>query len=131
MKAKTKKDRAMRRDTVQIEVSNISSSENLAKIAKFGYIVEASTTGLLLQVKREDLIPKSLKNSLNIDALIGDGVMLHLPQMNLEISGTVARTKLVGKQGYEIAIDYTADAPEYWRECLFDLLPGPGEIEEQ
>ena len=24
---------------------------------------------------------------------------------------------------YEIGIDYTQDAPDYWRECLCDLLP--------
>jgi glycine cleavage system aminomethyltransferase T len=50
--------------------------------------------------------------------------------MNIEISGRIARTKLLGKQGFEIGIDYAEDAPEYWRECLVDLLPAPGEFDE-
>jgi hypothetical protein len=43
--------------------------------------------------------------------------------MNLEIGGVVARTKFLGKDGFIVAIDYTEDAPDYWRECLMDLLP--------
>lgn len=122
--------RAVRRDTTPIEVSNLSSAESMVKIARSGKIIEASVNGLLMHVKREDIVPRALKNSLNIDAIIGDEVYLHLPQMDLEISGKIARTKFLGKAGYEIAIDYSQDAPEYWRECLFDLLPAPGELDD-
>lgn len=108
----------------------MSSLENLAKISRSAEIVEASTSGFLLIVRREDLIPANLRKNLNLDALLGNKVLLHLPQMNIEISGRIARTKLIGKAGFEIGIDYTDDAPEYWRECLMDLLPAPGELEE-
>ena len=50
--------------------------------------------------------------------------------MNLEISGTVVRTRLLGIEGFEIGVDYSLDAPEYWRECLLDLIPSPGELED-
>jgi hypothetical protein len=104
--------------------------ENLAKIARGGEIVEASTTGFLLIVNREDLVPVNLGRNLSIEEIHGMKVLLHLPQMNIEISGRITRTKLLGKRGYAIGIDYTDDAPEYWRECLFDLLPAPGELDE-
>lgn len=120
---------APRRDITPLEVSSLSSLESLAKIARYGEIIEASTTGFKMIVRREDLIPASLRKNLNIDALLGQKVLLHLPQMNIEISGRVARTKLMGKQGYEIGIDFSEDAPEYWRECLLELLPTPGEFE--
>ncbi|MEZ0392732.1 MAG: hypothetical protein ACAH59_10985 [Pseudobdellovibrionaceae bacterium] len=120
---------APRRDITPLEVSSVSSLENLAKIAKQGEIVEASITGFLLIVKREDLIPAALRKNLTLESLHGSKVLLHLPQMNIEISGRIARTKLMGKQGFEIGIDYTDDAPEYWRECLVDLLPAPGEFD--
>ena len=120
---------APRREITPLEVSSMSSLENLAKIARYGEIIEASSTGFLLVVRREDLVPAHLRKNLSLDPLVGDKVILHLPQMNLEISGRVARTKLLGKQGYEIGIDYTEEAPEYWRECLVDLLPAPGEFD--
>ena len=131
MKAqKVKSTRAApRRDISPIEVSSISSMENLAKIAKHGEIIEASITGFLLRVRREDLVPVALRRNLTIDSLVGTRVLLHLPQMNLEVSGRIARTKLMGKDGYEIGVDYSDDAPEYWRECLVDLLPAPGELD--
>jgi hypothetical protein len=122
---------APRREIIPLQVSSISSLENLAKIAKQGEVIEASTTGFLLIVRREDLIPSALRKNLTLDMLIGSKILLHLPQMNLEISGRVARSKLLGKQGFELGIDYTDDAPEYWRECLLDLLPAPGEFDEQ
>lgn len=120
---------APRREITPLEVSSMSSLENLAKIARHGEIVEASTTGFLLLVKREDLIPTILRKNLTLESIHGVKVILHLPQMNIEIAGRIARTKLLGKQGFEIGIDYAEDSPEYWRECLLDLLPAPGEFD--
>lgn len=120
---------APRREISPLEVSSVSSLDNLAKIARYAEIVEASTTGLLMIVKREDLIPAILRKNLTLESLHGTKVILHLPQMNIEISGRIARTKLLGKRGFEIGIDYAEDAPEYWRECLVDLLPAPGEFD--
>ena len=104
--------------------------ENLAKIAKYGEIVDASSSGFLLIVKREDLVPASLRKNLSLEPIHGTRVMLHLPQMNIEISGMIKRTRLLGKKGFEIGVDFSDDAPEYWRECLLELLPLPGEFED-
>ena len=120
---------APRRDITPLEVSSMSNLENLAKIAKGGEVIEASTSGFLIMIKREDLVPVALRRNLTLDELVGTKILIHLPQMNIEISGTIARTRFVGKKGFEIGIDYSDDAPEYWRECLLDLLPAPGEFD--
>lgn len=120
---------APRKEVSPIHISYITSLDDFAKIAKNCEIVEASTTGLLLLVQREDLIPTALRKNLNIDVLVGDRVFMHLEEMNLEISGVITRTQLLGKKGFHIAIDYSDEAPEYWRECLMDLLPAPGELD--
>lgn len=119
-----------RKEVEPLRVSNIASLDNLARLARYAEIVEASSTGLLLHIRREDLIPQSLKSSLTLDSLVGDRIFIHLEDMNLEISGHIRRTKLMGKKGYVVAMDYSTDAPEYWRECLMDLLPTPGELED-
>lgn len=111
-------------------ISSLASLDDLAKIARGGEVVQVSSSGILLLVKREDLIPLALRRNLNIDALVGGRVIIHLEDLDLEISGKVARTRYIGKKGFEIGIDYSDDAPEYWRECLVDLLPAPGELEE-
>jgi hypothetical protein len=121
---------APRREITPLEVSSFSNLENLAKIARHAEIIEASTTGFLMIVRREDLIPLALRKNLTLESIHGCKVLLHLPQMNIEISGTIVRSRLLGKQGFEIGIDYAEDAPEYWRECLVDLLPAPGEFED-
>ena len=129
-KIENKKQRkAPRKEVTPIQVSYMASLENLAKIAKNCEIIEASSSGLLMLVKRENLVPNSLRQNLNIDAIVGSHVYLRLEDMNLEVSGTITRTKLLGKQGFHIAVDYTEDSPDYWRECLMDLLPIPGEID--
>lgn len=120
---------APRKELTPLQVSSVSSLENLAKIARSGEVIEASISGILLMVRREDLVPTALRKNLNIDALVGDKILIHLPDLNLEIAGKVARTRFMGKEGFEIGIDYSDDAPEYWRECLVDLLPAPGEFE--
>jgi len=121
---------APRKDITPLKVTSVASLENLAKIAKGGSIVEASTSGFLMLVQREELVPTEFRRNLNLDALLGHKVMIHLSDLNIEISGRVARTRFVGKSGFEIGIDYSDDAPEYWRECLVDLLPAPGELED-
>ena len=131
MKAKAERRASNRKLVHPVEVSSLASLDNLAKLAKEGQIIDASANGFMLVVKREALIPRVLRNNLSLDAIKGTRVILHLPQMNLEICGVITRTKLLGKEGFEIGIDFTADAPQYWRECLLDLLPAPGELDEE
>jgi hypothetical protein len=107
----------------------MTSLDDFTKIAKNCEIVEASASGLLLHVKRRDLIPAHLRGNLTLECLVGDKVFMRLEDMNLEISGSIARTQFLGKSGFLIAVDYSADSPEYWRNCLMDLLPRPGELD--
>lgn len=120
---------APRKEVSPIHVSYLTSLDDFAKIAKNCEIVEASSTGLLLHIRREDLIPSALRKVLTLDVLIGDRVFMHLNELNLEVSGVITRTQLLGKKGFNLAIDYSDEAPEYWRECLMDLLPNPGELD--
>ncbi len=127
--SRTSKRNSPRKQTHPIHVSHMTSLDNFTKIAKDGSIVEASITGLLMQVRRQDLLPSHLRANLTIDCLVGDDIFLRLEDMNLEISGKIVRTQFLGKTGFLIAIDYSEDSPEYWRECLMDLLPRPGELD--
>lgn len=120
---------APRKEVSPILVSYLTSLQDFTRIARNCEIVEASSSGLLLLIKREDLLPPALRKTLSLDVLVGENIFMHLQDMNLEISGRIARTQLLGKKGFHLAIDYSDDAPEYWRECLMDLLPSPGEME--
>lgn len=120
---------APRKETTPIHVAYVTSLDDFTKIAKNCEIVEASATGLLMHIRRESLIPPALRKNLSLDVLVGDRVFMRLEDMNIEISGSIARTQLLGKAGFLVAVDYSDDAPEYWRECLMDLLPKPGEID--
>ena len=115
--------RQISKDLAKLTLDSLSSMDSLQKLAKFGQIVEASSSGILIRFKRDDFVAKELRSNLNIDHLVGQNVFFNIHEMDLEITGKVARTKFLGKDGFVIAIDYTADAPEYWRECLMDLLP--------
>ena len=126
---KSKKRGAPRKELSPVKVSYISSLTSFSKLTRESQIIEASSTGLLILVDRNDLVAPHLRKNLNIDELVGERVYLRLDDMNLELSGIVARTKFLGKDGFHIAIDYTDEAPEYWRECLMDLLPVPGEMD--
>ena len=126
----TRKRRISPRKSVEpIRVSHMTSLNDFTKIARNCEIIEASSSGLLLQIDRSQIIPPNLRKNLSIESLKGDKVFIRLEDMNLEISGTIARTQLLGKKGYLLAIDYSDDSPEYWRECLMDLLPQPGEFD--
>ena len=119
-----------RKEVYPLKISSLAVVESMAKLVRHGSIINASTQGMLLHIRREDIIPRALKNSLSLESLVGDLVVIKIEEMNLELSGTITRTRLLGKEGFELALDYTNDAPEYWRECLMDLLPTPQEFNE-
>ncbi len=112
-----------------IHVLDLTQLDNYAVIGRKGILVDASSSGFLLHVHRQHLLLEELKNHLTLDPLHGKKVALFIPQMNLDIDGTIQRTRLVGDGYFEIAIDFSDEIPNYWRECLVDLLPWPGEFD--
>ncbi len=119
-----------RKEVYPLRISSLSVLDNMTKLVRHGIILNASPQGMLLHIKREDIIPRSLRGSLTLDALIGDLIAVKIDDMDLELSGAITRTKFLGKRGFELAIDYSSDAPLYWRECLMDLLPTPEEFDD-
>ncbi|MCB0410959.1 MAG: hypothetical protein KDD22_00425 [Bdellovibrionales bacterium] len=112
-----------------IEVTELTSLKNYTLLAQTAHIIDASSKGFLLEIDRRDLIPDELKEHLTLDSLINEPVVMFLPQMNLDLDGTIQRARHAGKGVFHIAVDFSDGVPEYWRECLIDLLPAPGEID--
>lgn len=108
-----------------IEIRGFMSMDHMTLLSRTGRIIEASKTGFLLHVDREALVPKQFRENLTLDELHGDRVVLNIDLLNLEISGTIARTRRINKDLYEIAVDYSDDSPDEWRECLLEMLPRP------
>jgi hypothetical protein len=122
---------AARKTVDLIHVNELTSLSSYSVIAREGLIVDASQSGFLLSVERSALIPKEYKENLTLANLVGHQVVMYLPQMNLDLDGTITRADHVGKGRFEIAITFSPEVPEYWRGCLVDLLPAPGEINSE
>lgn len=122
---------AERKAVDYIQINDLTSVTDYSVIARSGIIINASTSGFLMELHREDLVPEHLRSNLSLDAALGQQVVLYLPQMNLDLDGTISRATHVGKGIYQLAVDFSADVPAYWRESLIDLLPQPGEMDEQ
>ena len=120
-----------RKEVVGIDVNDLTAVSNYSVIAKYGRIVNASSTGFLVEVDRRDLVPSEFRDNLNLSATLGQDVVLYLPQMNLDLDGTIIRANHIGKGRFSIGISFSNDVPDYWRDCLVDLLPEPGEIEAE
>lgn len=120
---------ATRKEVDLIHVNDLTSVDNFLVIASQGYIIDASISGILLKINRKDLSQQQDKTNLSLERVHGQKVVLYLPQMNLDLNGTVIRAQHVGKGSFHIAIEFSNDFPDYWRECLIDLLPEPGELE--
>lgn len=112
-----------------VRVAELTSLSNYNVIANEGTIIDASPSGFLVRVERTSLVPEDYRKNLTLTELIGDQVVMFLPQMNLDLDGTVTRAHHTGKGTFEIAITFSQDIPEYWRDCLVDLLPSPGEFD--
>lgn len=118
---------SQRKIVEDVYFNELSDLETSLIIAKTGHIVDASSSGFLAVFHRDDA-DQSLKGSLSLDHLIGTKIALFLPQMEIDLDGIISRTKHIGKGFFEVGVTFSEDIPEYWRNCLKDLLPQPGEI---
>ncbi len=112
-----------------LSIQGLISIGDLTPIADGGLLVEASPSGFRIEVSREQLCDPVLRENLTLEDIEGLQVSIFIPAMDLDITGLITRTKYNGNSMFELGIDYTSDAPEYWRECLCDLLPSPGELD--
>jgi len=119
-----------RKELDPLAIQGLISISDLTPIADGGMLVEASPSGFRLEIMRNELCDPLLRENLSLESVEGLQVSIFIPAMDLDITGIITRTKFCGDNKYEIGIDYTSDAPEYWRECLCDLLPEPGELSE-
>lgn len=129
MKAfENRKSVALRKETDAIEVIDLRlDTGDFAETAK---IMDISKTGLLLHVHRDQLLSTESKKQFQLSNIVGEQLFMTIEPMDLEIDGVVTRTKSLGKGWFEVGIDYSAGSPDYWRECLVELLPSPDEIED-
>jgi hypothetical protein len=114
-----------------LHVRNLTALDRFSVIARSAVLVDVSSTGMLLHVDRKQLLPKVLRENLTLQSIEGEHIMLQILEMDLEIDGRITRTRLIGKGVYEVAVDFVDEAPEYWRECLVDLMPDKNKKTEE
>ena len=119
---------AARKVVDYIHVAELTSLSSYSVIAREGVIADASQSGFLLKIDRTQLVPKEFRENLTLEQLVGHQVVMDLPQMNLDLDGTITRAAHIGRGTFEIAVKFSPDVPEYWRDCLVELLPAPGEM---
>lgn len=113
-----------------IHVTELTSMSNYNVIAREAVIVDASQSGFLMRISRNMLVPSEFRENLTLEKLVGHQVVMYLPQMNLDLDGMITRAQHVGKGTFELAVVFSPEVPDYWRDCLVDLLPAPGEISD-
>jgi hypothetical protein len=111
-----------------IHVTEIKLVDRSLVVARYGTILNASATGLLIRTSRSDLHPEILQHTSPLETIEGKQAVMKIVEMELEIGGRIVRIRQAEQEAFEIAIDFTENAPTYWRECLVELLPSLGEI---
>ena len=119
---------ALRKEVEGIQVAELRIN-GYESFAHKGTIIDISSTGLLIKLHRDDITEKEYKRKFQLNEIVGEQLYLEIDLMELDIDGVVTRTRATGGGYFEIAVDYSAGSPEYWRECLVDLLPNPNEEE--
>ncbi len=107
------------KEKMRISEFSLSGTSNL--IARRALLFQVSPQGFYLKIHRKDL-PRSLKSHLNLDSICNQDVEMHLPNMNLNLDGTVMKTCHVGGGIFEIFIKFPDTIPQYWCDCLLDAL---------
>ncbi len=124
---KQEREHSFRKEVAEIFVLNIKDLKTGEVLFSRGEVLDVSATGLLLQVKREEIVAMSLRSTLTMTLLHDIAVGFTIEVMDTYIEGSIKRTKSLGRGEFLIAVDFRDDAPDYWRESLVDLLPSKDE----
>ena len=119
-----------RKKTQDLLATQIINCDSLKKLFKVARIIDTSLKGFLLKIDRKDILQEDLKTSLSLESLVGTPISLFISDMELELDGKIKLTRHTGKGLFEVFIHFSSDTPKYWRECLIDLMPQPGELED-
>ena len=92
-------------------------------LIKKAFICEVTPKGFTLLLNSRDLVSKSLEPQLNLQTLYYKNIHIYLPDMEMDLEGTVTGTRDLGAGAFEVHIEFLPVEPTYWRECLFDLWP--------
>ena len=111
-----------------IQVKDLTTTDDYGVVVRRAVIVDASVMGFCLEVDRSDLCD-DLRGQLDLSSLLGRSVVLNLPQMMLDLDGFIVRTQHKGQGIFQIVVEFAQSTPEYWRQSLCELLPGPGELD--
>jgi len=111
-----------------MHVAAIMVGERPTLLASAGTLLNASATGLLIRVSCRALNPALVESNGTLVVPQDTLMRMHIVEMALDIDGEMVRMDQTGPEWWDIAMDFTASAPAYWRECLADLLPSVGEM---
>ena len=111
-----------------IHIAEMKTTAQPTVIVHNGTILNASASGLLIRVDRDALNSEIFQHNVPLTIIEGENVVMQIVEMALEIDGKIVRAHQATPAWCEIAIDFTDNAPKYWREGLADLLPGLGEM---
>jgi len=120
-------DRTSRKAVTEVNVLNIKNIETGEVYFSRACVVDVSSTGVLIRVLRDDIVSTALRSTLSLSGIVNVSVGFTIEVMGTYIEGIIVRTKPKGKGEFVVAVDFREDAPEYWRHCLVDLLPGHGD----
>ena len=100
----------------------LSNEENF--IVKKAFIPQIKPTGFHLIFDYRDLLAESLKFQLHLHSLWYKNIHMYIPDMQIELEGTVVDTQHLGEGTFKLNIKFSKTTPQYWRECLSELWPG-------
>ncbi|MCX7674680.1 MAG: hypothetical protein N2Z70_02470 [Bdellovibrionaceae bacterium] len=122
--------RSPRKAVYPLAISGLRLTRSGLLLSNEAYFVEVSEHGFKLLMQRKKVSYPSLRDKLDWSGLVGQGLRIWVEDFDLELEGTIKRVRHLGRGEFEIGVDYTANAPDYWRSCLTELLPRPDEVDE-
>lgn len=106
-----------------VKATSIALSHEESLIVKKAVVSEVSPKGFNLTFNYQDLIMDSLKFQWGLHTLWYKNIDIYIPDMEMDIEGKVIGAKRLEQGKFEVNIEFSQEAPVYWRECLFELWP--------
>ena len=106
-----------------IKVVSVNTLHPPELIANKALLTKVTNEGFSITIKRCNLVSPELKCNVGLSPIEGKQISLTIEQMDLNLSGYIVKTYMLGGGNSSMDISFSREYSDYFKDCLFDLIP--------
>lgn len=104
-----------------LEIEEVKLTDLDVILSPTAHIFQVSNVGIKFYLNREDL-PNKWRSFLSLQFLLNKNISVYLSEMDFRLEGYIFNIDPLNSDRFKVFVRFHTNAPDYWKNCLFDTL---------